>query len=90
MAPVAPDPVEVWTENPNQRKFNPGTKHGEAIFKIKTKRLSEDKQLALWRENAQTFFWILETTESDFGTFLTRVPVDFDNAGAPTSFFIMV
>jgi hypothetical protein len=39
--------AEVWTENPNQGKFNPGTKAGEAVFKLKTKGLPEDKRLPL-------------------------------------------
>ena len=36
LAPVAAAaPIKIWTENPNQGKFNPGTKAGEAIFKLK-------------------------------------------------------
>ncbi len=46
-APVAPAPFKVWTENLNQQKFNPGKKHGEATFKMKTKGLPKDKQFAL-------------------------------------------
>ncbi len=47
VALVASAPVKIWTENSNQGKFSPGTKHGEAIFKMKRKWLPKDKQVAL-------------------------------------------
>ena len=60
-APVAaPVPVEIWTENPNQGKFNPGTKAGEAIFKLKSSSgLEENKKLTLAWSNAPEFWRIL-------------------------------
>ena len=45
---AAAAPVEIWTENPNQGKFNPGTKAGEAIFKLKSSSgLEDNKKLTL-------------------------------------------
>ena len=85
-APVAPAvPVEIWTENPNQGKFNPGTKAGEAIFKLKSSSgLEENKKLSLVRSNAPQFRQILESKESSFGGIVSRVPIEFNNAGDPT------
>ncbi len=90
VAPVAPAPVKVWTENPNQGNFNPCTKHGEEIFKMKTKGLPNYKQLALQWDNAQTFFCILEAKDSTFGPVLTKVPVEFDITETLTRFSNMV
>ena len=42
-APVAQPPPEVWSENPNQGNFNPGTKEGAAIYKLKTKSDTENR-----------------------------------------------
>ena len=87
-APVAAAvPVEIWTENPNQGKFNPGTKAGEAIFKLKSSSgLEENKKLTLARSNAPEFRRILESKESSFGGIVSRVPVEFDNAGVPIKY----
>ena len=76
-APVAAAvPVENWTENPNQGKFNPGTKAGEAIFKLKlSSGLEENKKLLLARSNAPEFQRILESKESSFGGIVSCVPI---------------
>ena len=42
MAAAAASPI-IWSENPNQGDFNPGTKVGRDIFEKKTKGLPDDK-----------------------------------------------
>ena len=72
---VPPAPVEIWTKNPNQGNFNPGTKSRSDIFKIKTKGLPEDKRLSLDKKDAQIFKRLLEAKESVFGQVMTHIPV---------------
>ena len=79
--PLAP---EVWTENPTQGDFNPGTKSGEAIFKLKAKGLPDDKRITLERKNAPQFCRILQAKASTFGSIMTNIPVEFDAAGNVT------
>ena len=85
---AAPQPAsaEVWTENPMQGKFNPGTKSGEAIFKLKTKGLPEGKRISLDPQYAQQFRRLLQAKSATFGAIVTKVPVEFDAAGNPTKY----
>ena len=79
-----PSAPEIWTENPTQGDFNPGTKAGEAIFKLKSKGPSDDKRIGFERKNAQQFRRLLQAKESTFGSVVTNVPIEFDAAGAVT------
>ncbi len=79
--PLAP---EIWTENPTQGDFNPGTKSGEAIFKLKTKGLPKDKRISLEWKNSAQFLHILQAKASTFGSIVTSIPVEFDAGGNVT------
>ena len=81
---VAPAPVETWTENPNQGNFNPGTKLGSDIFKLKTKGLSDDRRLSLEKKDSQIFKRLLEAKSPTFGQVVTHIPVQFAPDGTAT------
>ncbi len=69
-AAVAPAPapaIKKWTENPNLGNFNPGTKSGSKIFKMKSKGLSDDRKLTLDKKDAQAFKCLLEAKSPTFG-----------------------
>ena len=83
--PVAA-PAEVWTENPHQGNFNPGTKSGEVIFKMKTKGLADDNKIEMIPDNAAQFRRLLQAKAASFGSIATRVLVAFDNAGNVTEY----
>ena len=72
-------PVDIWTENPNQGNFNPGTKSGSEIFKLKMKGLSEKERLSLDRKDAQTFWRLLKAKEPTLGQTVTHIPITFAN-----------
>ena len=74
-APPAPAP-EIWTENPIQGNFNPGTKSGAEIFKLKTQGLPQDKWLSLGKKDALSFRLFLEAKKN-------HIPVGFAPDGAP-------
>ena len=82
-APPAPAP-EIWTENPIQGNFNPGTKSGAEIFKLKSQGLPQDKRLSLDKKDAPTFRRLLEAKEPTFGQVLTHIPVTFAPDGSAT------
>ena len=84
IAAPAPAPVEKWTENPNQGNFNPGTKLGSDIFKMKTKGLSDDKRLALDKKDSQIFKRLLEAKSPTFGQVVTHIPIQFALDGTAT------
>ncbi len=52
-AVAAAAPVVVWVKNPTQGNFNPGTKSGKLIFKLKTAGLPDGNHISLDRKNAQ-------------------------------------
>ncbi len=82
VAPIpAPAPAEIWTENPNQGNFNPGTKAGSDMFKLKSKGLPEDKRLKLSRADAQKFKRLLEAKETSFGDVITKIETEFNPDG---------
>jgi hypothetical protein len=78
--------AETWTENPNHGKFNPGTTAGNKIFQYKTKGLDHDKRLSFDSKNAALFRRLLEAKEPAFGGVVSKVPVDWDDAGTITVF----
>ena len=79
-----PSAPEVWTENPTQGDFNPGTKSGEAIFKMKTKGLPDDKRINFDKKNAPQFRRLLQAKGPTFGATVTSIPVEFDARGNVT------
>lgn len=84
-AAVAPAPapaIEKWTENPNLGNFNPGTKSGSEIFKMKSKGLSDDKRLTLDKKDAQTFKRLLEAKSPTLGRVITHIPIAFADDGS--------
>ena len=78
--------AEIWTENPNHRKFNPGTVAGNKIFQYKIKGLDHDKRLSFESKNAPLFRRLLEAKEPAFGGIVSKVPVEWNDAGAAISF----
>ena len=88
-APVAQPPPEVWSENPNQGNFNPGTKEGAAIYKLKTKSDTENR-LELRQASVQEFRRLLQAKEATFGGIVSGVPIEFDAQGNPTKHANMV
>ena len=81
--------VETWTENPAQGTFNPGTKEGASIFKLKSKSDLE-KKLELVKASASEFRRALQAKESTFGGIVSRVPIEFDHTGNTTKFANMI
>ena len=81
-ATMAITTAETWTENPNHGNFNPGTIAGNKIFQIKTKGLEHDKRLSFEGKNAPIFRRLLEAKEPEFGGIVSKVPTDWDAAGA--------
>ena len=67
-------PTEIWTENPLQGDFNPGTNAGQKIFLEKTKGLDSDKRLALTNSNAQKIMEIFKVKEQVMGNVVTFIP----------------
>ena len=47
---VASNLEEIWSENPALRTFNPGTKEGAIIFKLKSKN-EHEKRIEMKKEN---------------------------------------
>ena len=77
---VATNLAEIWSENPAVGTFNPGTKEGATIFKLKTKN-EHEKKIELVKGNAQLFRRLIQAKEPSFGGIISRVPTEFDATG---------
>ena len=63
--------------------YNPGTKEGASIFKLKTKNNLEEI-LELVKASAPEFWRTLQAKESTFGRIVSRVPIEYNITGAVT------
>ena len=70
----------IWSENPAFGTFNPGTKEGALIFKLKTKNEHHEK-IELTKKNAPLFWRLFLAKEPSFGKIISKIPVNFDAVG---------
>ena len=81
--------AEIWLENLAVGNFNPGTKEGAAIFKLKTKN-EHNKKIELTKSNAQLFWSLLQAKEPSFGRIISKIPIKFNANGDPTKHANMI
>ena len=77
---------EQWCENPMYGDFNPGTSHGRDIFSKKTKGLADDKKFEVTTRDAGAIRKFLVGKQSSLGKVVTRVPVEYNEAGVAIRF----
>ena len=84
---VAPTEAVLWQETPDHGNYNPGSKHGQSIFKSKTQGPSNDVKYNLTNKDASDLRRFLESKQNALGSVVTRVEVSFDPLnGNPTGF----
>ena len=66
--------------------FNPGTSHGRDIFSKKTKGLADDKKFEVTTKDAGSICKFLVGKQSSLGKVITRVPVEYTEAGVAIRF----
>jgi hypothetical protein len=77
----------LWQETPDHGNYNPGSKHGQSIFKSKTQGSSNGIKYDLTSKDASDLRRFLELKQHALGGVVTRAEVTFDaTAGNPNGF----
>ena len=79
-APVQPAPAnnndnEDWCVNPMIVDYNPGTRHGQEIFKNKTRGIPEAERFEVIAKEANSLRKLLISKSTVLGGVITRVPL---------------
>ena len=75
---------EIWTENPTQEDFNPGTSTGQKTFDRLSKGHPEGKLYGLSIKEATEFNVYLKARSPSFGTCINHIPCEWNATGQPT------
>ena len=83
---VSAPTVTIWLENPLAKDFNPCMMQGQKIFLELTQGPLDGKRFSDSHSDLAEFIRFLCTKSYTFGTIISNVPDEFNNASASIKF----